>query len=249
MFLPDVNFKTPSCRTFTQPTGPRVQMFVRRVRCLFSRVQTPRVQTSRVQTPRVQTSRVGTSNVLSCTLHCQKAVKYFHDAHSTCYAVDDVTHCLFVCRVQLFATTRRDLGVQRDGRASMGSCEALVQGRSGRRIHPRARLRRREVHGLAGRGQDAPQPVEWADRERRGSMVVGSGQWICGEGEAKAKAAARASGMFTPSLIRSGKLGKESTSAFKAFFAGTQPAQAAAAGAAGSSSSSTEKDGISDPPK
>ena len=60
---------------------------------------------------------------------------------------------------------------------------------------------------------------------------------------------ARASGMFTPSLIRSGKLGKESTSAFKAFFAGTQPAQAAAAGAAGSSSSSTEKDGISDPPK
>ena len=36
--------------------------------------------------------------LLSCTLHCQKAVKSFHDAHSTCCAVDDVTHCLFVCR-------------------------------------------------------------------------------------------------------------------------------------------------------
>ena len=119
MFLPDVNFKTPSCRTFTQPTGPRVQMFVRRVRCLFSRVQTPRVQTSRVQTPRVQTSRVGTSNVLSCTLHCQKAVKYFHDAHSTCCAVDDVTHCLFVCRVQLFSST----GWRRSRRPTAGGSE------------------------------------------------------------------------------------------------------------------------------
>jgi hypothetical protein len=72
--------------------------------------------------------------------------------------------------------------------------------------------------------------------EARWSWAVANGY---GEGEAKAKAAARASGMFTPALMRSGEMGKESTSAFRSFFASTQPAQAAAAGAAGSSSSST----------